>query len=335
MLPGVEQEGERPGAPTVGESWPAHASLHDRVDRARDEVEQRIDRARDQFEATNERIKKRTGRDLVAAIAVGVAAGGAVLASLIFATWVFAILAVGIAVLGVFEFGRALQARGRRIDIVPQVIGAVAIIAAAYWFSTAVHWTSLFIALALIIVWRVLAQMTARDGRVYASIFSDIIVGCFVPLYVPFLASSALVLARQEHGGMWVIAFLLVVVVADTGAYATGMAFGRHKLAPRISPGKTWEGFAGAVAISGVVGAVACIFLVGIPWWAGAIFGVVLAGSATLGDLAESMIKRDLGVKDMSSWLPGHGGVLDRLDSILPSSVVALALFQFLGPLAA
>lgn len=308
----------------------AHHSLHDTVNRARGE----FGHARDQFEAANEKIKKRTGRDLFAAIGVGILAGGGVLASLLFAKWVFAILAVAIAALGVFEFTRALQARGRRIDLVPQLIAVVLIISAAYAFPTGVHWTSLFVALAVIIIWRALAQMTARDGRVYASIASDVLIGAFVPLYVPFLASSALVLVRQDGGEFWVLAFLIVVVASDTAAYASGLAFGKRKMAPRISPNKTWEGFIGALVVSMIAGALVAWLLLGLPWWSGIIFGALIMGTATMGDLGESMIKRDLGIKDMSSWLPGHGGVLDRLDSILPSAVVALALFHLLSPLA-
>ncbi|WP_110589121.1 phosphatidate cytidylyltransferase [Microbacterium suaedae] len=335
MVTGTPEEEERQGDPAADLSRDdiASGSLHDRLSSARDDFEHRVDRARDQFDATNEMIKKRTGRDLFAAIGVGIVAAAAVLASLLFVKWAFAILAVGIAALGVFELTRALQARGRRIDLVPQLVGAVAIVGAAFWFSTAVHWTSVFVSLAFIVVWRVLVQMSARDGRVYASIFSDIIVGCFIPLYVPFLASSALVLVRQDDGELWVIAFLLVVVVADTAAYATGLAFGKNKLAPRISPGKTWEGLAGAVVVSVAAGIAAAVLLLDLPWWTGIIIALALVGSATMGDLGESMIKRDLGIKDMSSWLPGHGGVLDRLDSILPSAVVALALFHFLSPL--
>ena len=311
------------------------AALQARLSTARDDFENRVDRAREQIDATNARIMNRTGRDLFAAIGVGVLAGAAVVGSLLFAKWVFAILAIAIAGLGVFELTRALQARGRRIDLVPQLVAAVIIISAAFWFHSAVHWTALFLSLALIVVWRVVAQMSGSDGRVYASIFTDIIVGCFVPIYVPFLASSSLVLLRHEGGEKWILAFLLVVVVADTAAYASGLAFGRHKMAPRISPGKTWEGFAGGVVVSLIAGALAGEFLLGIPWWAGAIFAAPLVLTAVLGDLGESMIKRDLGIKDMSSWLPGHGGVLDRLDSILPSAVIALAMFQLLSPLGA
>src|SRR5699024_658533 len=133
------------------------ASFRHRLSGARDDFEHRVDRARDQLDATNERIKNRTGRDLFAAIGVGVLAGAAVLASLLFVKWAFAILAVVIAALGVFELSRALQARGRRIDLVPQLIGAAVIMTAAYWFPSAVHWAAVFSTLAIVIVWRVVA----------------------------------------------------------------------------------------------------------------------------------------------------------------------------------
>ena len=106
-------------------------------------------------------------------------------------------------------------------------------------------------------------------------------------------------------------------------------------MAPRISPKKTWEGFAGAALAALIAGVLLSLFMLGLPWWTGLVIGAVILGTATAGDLGESMIKRDLGIKDMSSWLPGHGGVLDRLDSILPSVVGALALFYLFSPLAA
>jgi phosphatidate cytidylyltransferase len=133
-----------------------------------------------------------------------------------------------------------------------------------------------------------------------------------------------------------VLAFLILAVAADTGAYVSGLTFGRggrHPMAPRISPKKTWEGFAGACVAALVAGALLAAFMLQVPWWAGLIFGAVVLATATVGDLGESMLKRDLGIKDMSSWLPGHGGVLDRLDSILPSATAALVMFYLLSPL--
>jgi phosphatidate cytidylyltransferase len=301
---------------------------------ARSEFELQVAHARAEFEEANARIKQRTGRDLILAILIGVAIGAVVLASLLFAKWPFAIVGAAVAVLGVFEFVRALQAAGRRVDIVPQLIGTALILLSALFLDLWLHWVALFVAVALVIVWRLLAQMTARDGRVYASVVEDVLVSGFVQIYVPFLASLALILLRQEHGEWWVLSFLIVAIASDTGAYVTGLTIGRHPMAPRISPKKTWEGFGGAAVASAIAGVLLAWLLLGLPWWTGIIFGVVVLATATAGDLGESMVKRDLGIKDMSSWLPGHGGVLDRLDSILPSAVAGLALYYLLTPLA-
>jgi phosphatidate cytidylyltransferase len=111
----------------------------------------------------------------------------------------------------------------------------------------------------------------------------------------------------------------------------TGLSFGKTPLAPRISPKKTWEGFAGSALAAQIAAVLLGTLVLGLPWWAAVIMGVALLGSATLGDLLESLIKRDLGIKDISSWLPGHGGFLDRLDSILPSMAVLFVLFQIFG----
>jgi phosphatidate cytidylyltransferase len=98
-------------------------------------------------------------------------------------------------------------------------------------------------------------------------------------------------------------------------------------MAPRISPKKTWEGFAGAVLVALIAGVILAIYMLEKPWWVGIIFGATIVFTATIGDLTESLIKRDLGIKDISTWLPGHGGFLDRLDSVLPSAAAAYALF--------
>ncbi|WP_338037222.1 phosphatidate cytidylyltransferase [Microbacterium caowuchunii] len=289
--------------------------------------------ARAEFEEANARIKQRTGRDLILAIVIGVAIGAIVLASLIFAKWPFAIVGGAVALLGVFEFVRALQGAGRRVDLIPQLIAGLLLVLSAVFLDPWLHWVSLFAAVALVIVCRLIGQMTARDGRVYASVLDDVLASGFIPVYVPFLASLALILLRQENGEWWVLSFLIVAIAADTGAYVTGLTLGKHPMAPRISPKKTWEGFAGAAVASVIAGILLAWLLLDLPWWTGIIFGLVVLGTATAGDLGESMVKRDLGIKDMSSWLPGHGGVLDRLDSILPSAVAGLALYFLLAPL--
>jgi phosphatidate cytidylyltransferase len=235
----------------------------------------------------------------------------------------------------VFEFSRALQAAGRRVDVWPQVAMGAVIMIAAYLEGHWTHWVVTFAAVSFLLVWRMVAQMAARDGRRYGDVLSDVLVAGFVPLYVSFLGSLTLVLLRQDAGEYWLLAMIVVVVAADTGAYASGLAFGRHPMAPRISPKKTWEGFAGAAVVAVTAAILLGVFLLGVPLWAGALLGVAVLASATVGDLGESMIKRDLGIKDMSSWLPGHGGVLDRLDSILPSAPVALGMYFLLAPLAA
>lgn len=333
---GVAPEGVTPGqgVPPGGERPAGEERQPSHIRARRNEFELQVAHARAEFEEANERIKQRTGRDLILAIVIGVAIGAVVLVALIFVKWPFLIFGAGVALLGTFEFARALQASGRKVDVAPQLVGGAMILLSAYFLDLWLHWVSLFVAVALIVVWRLLGQMIARDGRRYAAVVDDVLAGALLPVYVSFLASLALVLLRQEHGEWWVMAFLIVAIASDTGAYVTGLTLGRHPMAPRISPKKTWEGFAGAALAAVVAGVLLTWLMLGLPWWTGIIFGLIILGTATAGDLGESMLKRDLGIKDMSSWLPGHGGVLDRLDSILPSAPAALALFYLLTPLA-
>ncbi|WP_181155842.1 MULTISPECIES: phosphatidate cytidylyltransferase [unclassified Microbacterium] len=316
-----------------------HNAIREQWRAARDELGSHVSHARDQLDQANERIKQRnerikqrTGRDLILAIGIGLAFGAALLASLLFDKVYFVPLALAAALLGVYEVTLALRGAGRRIDLAPQLIAAALLVGPAYFVEIWLVWVMLFLAVAFVIVWRLVAQMVEKDGRTYGDVLSDAVIGGFVQIYVPFLAAVALILLRQEGGQWWVLSFIAIAVAADTGAYAAGLAFGKHPMAPRISPKKTWEGFAGAVVASITAGVLLALFLLELPWWAGAIFGVAILLSATLGDLAESMLKRDIGIKDMSSWLPGHGGLLDRLDSILPSTIPALCLYFLLSP---
>ncbi|SDO80308.1 phosphatidate cytidylyltransferase [Microbacterium sp. ru370.1] len=319
--------------PTTGEGVTA---IESQLRAMRSDAEQHIAHARAEFDQANERIKQRTGRDLIVATLIGVAIGAIVIASLIFVKWAFVLFAAAAMVLGVVEFSRALQVAGRRVDVVPQLVMGFVLLLSGFFLGAWVHWIAVVVAVVVVIVWRLVAQMFAADGRARIDVIGDVLVAGFVQLYVPFLTSVAMILLAQPRGEWWVLAFLILAVAADTGAYISGLTFGRggrHPMAPRISPKKTWEGFAGACVAALVAGALLAVFMLQVPWWAGLIFGAVVLATATVGDLGESMVKRDLGIKDMSSWLPGHGGVLDRLDSILPSATAALVMFYLLAPL--
>ncbi|MBN9223461.1 MAG: phosphatidate cytidylyltransferase [Microbacterium sp. SCN 70-27] len=327
---GSDTPSTRAQARRAGES---SSSFQEHVRAARSEFEHQVASARADFEQVNDRINARTGRNLLMAILIGVAIGAVVLASLLFVKGLFLVFAIPVCLLGIFEFTRALQTAGYRVDLIPQLAAGAVVTLVGYLQGYLTHVVLTFACIALVIVWRLIAQMVARDARRYGEVLGDVLVSSFVLLYVPFLASFTLVLLRQDQGEFWLLGMVLAVVAADTGAYASGLAFGAHPMAPRISPKKTWEGFAGGALLTVGVSIAYGIFVLGIPWWAGAVFGVVMLGCATAGDLGESMIKRDLGIKDMSSWLPGHGGVLDRLDSILPSAAAALAMYFLFFPL--
>jgi phosphatidate cytidylyltransferase len=171
-----------------------------------------------------------------------------------------------------------------------------------------------------ILIWRLV------DGS--EGYLRDTTAGVFAVVYVPFLAAFAMLLTAQDKGAERVLLFLLLVVCNDTGGYAAGVLFGRHPMAPKISPKKSWEGLAGSIVTAAVAGALWMDYILDGKLWQGAVIGVAVVASATLGDLCESMIKRDLGIKDMGRLLPGHGGIMDRLDSLLPTAPVVYLLLQ-------
>src|SRR2546421_2445956 len=160
----------------------------------------------------------------------------------------------------------------------------------------------------------------------------DVVAAMLIAVYVPFLGGFAVLLDRPDNGAVRVIVTLAGVVLSDTGGYVAGVFFGRHPMAPSVSPKKSWEGTVGSIVAAGVGGAILLHSVLHVLWWHGAIFGVAVSVASVLGDLAESLIKRDLGIKDMSHLLPGHGGVMDRLDSVLFALPVAYAVLAFVAP---
>ncbi|SCG57945.1 phosphatidate cytidylyltransferase [Micromonospora halophytica] len=265
----------------------------------------------------------RAGRNLPAAIGVGVALGALILVPLFFYLEAFlAVLAAAVGV-GIWEMARAVRRSGAHPPLVPLITGGVLTVGLA-WFAGPD-------ALSLGLLVTVLGTMIWRLGDGPAGFQRDLTAATLIAVYVPFLAGfAALLAAAPDDGHLRVLVTLVAVVLSDTGGYAAGVSFGKHPMAPSISPKKSWEGFAGSVAAAAVGSALLIWLLFDVPPWWGAVFGIAVSGAAVLGDLAESMIKRDLGVKDMSNLLPGHGGLMDRLDSILfavPTAYLLLAVF--------
>ncbi|SEO01831.1 phosphatidate cytidylyltransferase [Actinacidiphila rubida] len=271
-------------------------------------------------------VKKSAGRNLRAAIGVGVGLGAVIVASLFIVKAVFVAVVVAAVVTGLWELtSRLAERKGIRAPLIPLAVGGAAMVVLGYLRGADGAWIAMALTALAVLVWRM-----SEPPQNY---LRDVTAGVFAAFYVPFLATFVVMMLAADDGPRRVLVFLLLTVISDTGAYAVGWRFGSHKLAPRISPGKTREGLAGAMSFAMVAGALLMQFFIdGGHWWQGLLLGLAAATSATLGDLGESMIKRDLGIKDMGSLLPGHGGIMDRLDSLLPTApVVWLLLVAFVG----
>jgi phosphatidate cytidylyltransferase len=277
----------------------------------------------------------KAGRNLPAATAVGLGMLVVVLGGLLFLPLGFALVVTTFAVFGVWEIFRALEAAGTRLPIIPVMIGTVAMPLAAYFGGSESLLFAMLLSSVAILLWRSLEGAAGSARSIFA--------GVFTLAWVPFLISFAVLPLHATGGrtpvglwpdgvipqGAWQVATLLLLVVSnDTFGYLVGASLGKHPMAPKISPKKTWEGFAGSIAGAMVIGVLASLLVLDKPWWVGAVLAVGMVAAATAGDLAESMVKRELGIKDMSSILPGHGGVMDRLDSIVFASAVAFILFS-------
>ncbi|HUR14795.1 MAG TPA: phosphatidate cytidylyltransferase [Mycobacteriales bacterium] len=269
----------------------------------------------------------RAGRDLRAAIGVGLGLAALVLGTLYSpARWTFVVVVAAAGVVGSLEVVRALRQLGAQPPVVPVVVGAVALVLAGYRGGA----EELFLALAL----TVLACVAWRLAGPAAGLLRDVTAGVLTVAYVPFLIAFAALLTVPPDGPRRITAFIATVVCSDVGGYAAGVLFGKHPMAPTVSPKKSWEGFAGSVLACALGGSVLLVTLFdGARWWEGVLFGLAVVCSATLGDLGESMVKRDIGIKDMGHLLPGHGGLMDRLDSLLPTAPVAWLLLTAFVPL--
>lgn len=307
------------------------AAARDEVEAAFRDIDSKVHDLEAKAREMDARIEARAGRSLTKAVFFGLVLGFSLLFSLIVIKQLFMIFVAALVAFTVYELASALRFAGRDIPRIPLVIAAVGVVPPAFYLGAPGLWWAFLAGVAFVSLWRIVETVRPAMRASGVSLRMDLAAGIFVLSYVPLLAGFAVVMTAQSRGEWWVLAFLIVVIAIDTGAYASGVLFGKHPMAPRISPKKTWEGFAGSVVAATLAGVLLAVLMIGTEWWVGLILAIVLVGVATLGDLTESLIKRDLGIKDISTWLPGHGGFLDRLDSMLPSTVAAYIIFSLLG----
>jgi phosphatidate cytidylyltransferase len=259
-----------------------------------------------------------SGRNLPVAAGIGVLLGGLVVATLftVKATFlIFMAVAIGI---GLWEMARAFRANGINVPLVPIVAAGAAMWLCEYWWTNRAVLASLILGVVAILAWRL---TRGPDGYL-----RDVSAGVFLLAYLPFPALFVVAMLAAPDGARRVLIFVILVVCVDVGGYFAGSTLGRHPMAQAISPSKTWEGLAGSVLLCLIAGAVTVPLLLHGHVWQGLLTGAAAGVAAVVGDLAESAIKRDLKVKDLGSLLPGHGGVMDRLDSLLVAAPVAWLL---------
>jgi phosphatidate cytidylyltransferase len=268
----------------------------------------------------------KAGRNLPAAIGVGVVLGGLALLTLLTVKATFLIYMGAALAIGLHELAGAFKTKGINIPLIPVALGGAAMLTSAYWAAGGAVTAVFALTVLGILVYRMFG---GTDGYV-----KDVTAGLFATAYLPLLGAAVAAMLAPPDGGKRVLVFIILAICSDIGGYFAGITLtpftGGHKMAPVISPKKTWEGLAGSAFLCIVAGAILLPALLHGHWWQGIITGIAALAAAVFGDLAESMIKRDLAIKDMGTLLPGHGGVLDRIDSLLACAPVVwllLALF--------
>ncbi len=264
----------------------------------------------------------RAGRNLPAAIGSGLVLGAAIIISLLFWKPAFMVVVVGAVLIAVWELGNAFATGDIRLVRVPLWIGGAVMVLTAYVFGAPSMVTATAVTVLACMLWRL-------RGGIYGYV-RDITATAFTVFYVPFLGGFVALMLAEPRGELAVVAFIVVTIASDIGGYAVGVLAGKHPMAPVISPKKSWEGFMGSVVFCVVAGWLLVTYLLDSNWWVGVLLGIIAVVTATLGDLCESVIKRDLGIKDMSQIVPGHGGLMDRLDSLLATAAPTWLLLHYL-----
>jgi len=281
-------------------------------------------------------VKAPGGRSVSKSIVVGLFLAAIFLASILIYKEFFILFLLISTAIGAWELSTALRIKGWYVPRVPAVVGSAIIMPATYYGGPVVQWLVSLGIVAALIVWRTVHLLWERrkaNFQTFLRTIRDFGAAAFLVIYLPLtLSFSMLLLRRPEDGAYWVITFVTTVALIDSAGYLVGRVFGKHKLAPGVSPKKTWEGLLASIIFGSATAISLMVFLLQGPWWVGLILAASVILAAVFGDLAESLIKRDLGVKDMSKLLPGHGGMMDRLDSMLPASLMSyLVMVVFFG----
>jgi phosphatidate cytidylyltransferase len=260
----------------------------------------------------NEAINKRAGRKLLPSIGVSIALILLIWGSLSTYRPIFAVVVTVAVVLGVRELTNAYKAIDVNVSFIWLSLATIGLSFATWVGGLSGLSVGTAIAFPFLLV---LLLINGPDGFVKTATATSLAL-----IYLPFLAGFLILLGRPENGLERVMTFVVLVGCNDTFAYLIGVLFGKHPLAPKISPKKTWEGLIGSLVFTTAGGAIAFHYIMDSHWWLGALAGLMTVFTATSGDLIESAMKRDMSLKDMGSLLPGHGGILDRLDSVLFSA---------------
>lgn len=271
-----------------------------------------------------EEVTQKAGRNLPLAILMGVVLGGMTLLALLLRPVAFLAIATFSTIWAVWELAFAVAKARIYTPILPLVVSAIGIPVAAFAGGVSALSVAFFLSCIAVVLWSALDD-TAR-GRY------DVAGSIFVVSYVPLMMGIIMLMLTSSLGPQKVITYIAVTVASDIGGYAIGRLFGKTPIAPQVSPKKTWEGLAGSMVSSAIVGALLTATLLDQQFWLGAILGAGAAVAATVGDMSQSLIKRDVGVKDMGSGIPGHGGMMERLDSLLIVAPLAYGLFRWWIP---
>ncbi len=277
-------------------------------------------------DSTHAERPSRAGRDLPAAIGVGVGLVVMVLASLFLVKDVFVLVVVVALGIGMAEITRAFKTADIQVPLLPILTGGTAMLVGAFYGTVETAAVAMALTVIGTLIWRL---SDGADGFV-----RDSSAGIFVLSYLPLMGVFVMLMLAEDDGEWRIIAFIVATIASDIGGYIAGVLWGKHPMAPTISPKKSWEGFIGSMTVGMGAGVLTVVYALDGRWWVGLILGAVGVIMATLGDLSESLIKRDIGIKDMGDLLPGHGGLMDRLDSLIAVAPAAWLVLNYLVPVA-